>query len=156
MSVGAQLTASGQNFERWCVMATTKGVQGSPYAGKTSATALPERQVGQAKGQSTTAIASGGLVDPGAVGKAAKKPAVPAAEVHLSDEAKNKAEMYQKALDIARATPDIREDKVDAIKKKIQNGTYQVDSGKIADAMIKDAFIEETLFEHIAETEGRG
>ena len=34
--------------------------------------------------------------------------------------------------------PDVRLEKVQALQKAVSNGTYQVDSGKIADAMIAD------------------
>lgn len=60
-------------------------------------------------------------------------------DVNLSPAAREKAKAFQKALEIARNTPDIREDRVAEIKKKIQDGTYQVDSGKIADGMLMEA-----------------
>jgi negative regulator of flagellin synthesis FlgM len=37
------------------------------------------------------------------------------------------------------ATPAIREDRVAALRESIRNGSYQVDPGKIADAMLKEA-----------------
>ena len=60
-------------------------------------------------------------------------------DVNLSQASKEKAQAYQKALEIARRTPDIREDRVAEIKKKIQDGNYQVDAGKIADGMLMEA-----------------
>lgn len=60
-------------------------------------------------------------------------------DVTLSPEAKEKAEAYQKALDIARNTPDVREDRVADLKKKIKEGKYDLDSGKIADGIMREA-----------------
>ena len=37
------------------------------------------------------------------------------------------------------ATPQIREDRVAALRASIQNGSYQVDPGQIADAMLSEA-----------------
>ena len=34
--------------------------------------------------------------------------------------------------------PDVRQEKVEALKKAVQSGTYEVDAGKIADAMLSD------------------
>lgn len=34
--------------------------------------------------------------------------------------------------------PDVRQDKVEALQKAVQSGTYEVDAGKIADAMLTD------------------
>ena len=62
--------------------------------------------------------------------------------VELSDRAKSRAAEQKKAFDIAKNTPDVREDRVADIKAKIQAGTYQVDSGKIADGMLREAFME--------------
>lgn len=65
--------------------------------------------------------------------------------VQLSDEGRKRADERKKAFEIAKNTPDVREDKVAAIKAKIQAGTYEVDSGKIADGMLREA-----LMEHLA------
>ncbi|MBM4251492.1 MAG: flagellar biosynthesis anti-sigma factor FlgM [Deltaproteobacteria bacterium] len=68
--------------------------------------------------------------------------------VNISDAAKTKAEAYQKALDIARSTPDVREDRVSDIKKQIADGTYKPDAGRIADGMLHEA-----IKEHLAESD---
>jgi flagellar biosynthesis anti-sigma factor FlgM len=60
----------------------------------------------------------------------------------LSTPSKERAEAYKKALEIARKTPDVREDRVSEIKKKLANGTYNVDSGAIADGMLREAIME--------------
>jgi flagellar biosynthesis anti-sigma factor FlgM len=62
--------------------------------------------------------------------------------VELSDKAKTRAAEQKKAFEIAKNTPDVREDRVAEIKAKIQAGTYQVDSGKIADGMLREAMME--------------
>lgn len=60
----------------------------------------------------------------------------------ISPKAKEMSEAYKKAGEIARATPDVREDRVADIKKRLAEGTYEVDSGKIADGMMREAMLE--------------
>lgn len=43
----------------------------------------------------------------------------------------------------AQATPDIRQDKVDAIRMQVENGTYKVDNKLIAENLIRE---ESALF----------
>ena len=62
--------------------------------------------------------------------------------VELSDRAKSRSAEQKKAFDIAKNTPDVREDRVAELKAKIQAGTYEVDSGKIADGMLREAIME--------------
>ena len=62
--------------------------------------------------------------------------------MELSDKGKSRAAEQKKAFDIAKNTPDIREDRVAELKAKIQAGTYEVDSGKIADGMLREAIME--------------
>lgn len=58
----------------------------------------------------------------------------------------DKVEISQKGKDIATAkkavseASDIRTDKVDAIKQKIQDGTYDVSVEAVADKMVNDFF----------------
>lgn len=70
--------------------------------------------------------------------------------VQISDDGKGRAAEFQKALEIAKGTPDVREDRVAALKKQIADGTYQVDSGKIADGMLREA-----IKDRLAEVEER-
>jgi flagellar biosynthesis anti-sigma factor FlgM len=84
-----------------------------------------------------------------AVGNSAKKMPKGNFDVNISSHAKDRAVAFQKAFDIAKATPDIREDRVKALKEQIQNGSYKVDSGDIADAMLREA-----VKEHLADTDG--
>ena len=62
--------------------------------------------------------------------------------VSLSSEAKDLAEAKNKALNIAMNAPDIREDRVAELKRKISSGEYQIDSEKIADGMLREALRE--------------
>ena len=74
--------------------------------------------------------------------KPADKPHTPAhipkestedAIVHLSQTAKE----VQLARQAMESEPDVRSDKVQAIKKQIKNGTYEIDSDKTAEEMLK-------------------
>ena len=53
----------------------------------------------------------------------------------FQSDAKNLQAMVQKAL----TTPDVRQSKMDAVRSAFNSGTFQFDSGKVADAMIEDA-----------------
>ena len=63
-------------------------------------------------------------------------------DVDLSNKSIKTQNEHKKALEIARATPDVRMDKVNALKEQIKNGTYKVDSGKIADGMLREAVLD--------------
>ncbi len=65
--------------------------------------------------------------------------------VHLSSKAREIAEARQKALSVAQSTPEVREDRVNAIKKRIAEGSYQVDAGKVANGIAAEA-----LRDHVA------
>lgn len=69
-------------------------------------------------------------------------------DVHLSPEARELAEARLKAEAIAKSTPAIRQDRIDAIKEQIANGAYQIDSEKVADGMLREA-----VRDHLAEIE---
>ena len=56
------------------------------------------------------------------------------ANVEISDQAR----LMQQATEIANAAPDVRADKVAALKKAIANGTYHVDSAAIADKLVDE------------------
>ncbi len=71
-----------------------------------------------------------------------------AADVKISGGAKDRAAAASKAFDIAKNTPDVREDRVAALKAQIDAGTYQPDSGKIADGILREA-----VREHLAESQ---
>ncbi len=63
--------------------------------------------------------------------------------VSLSPKAKEIAEARKKAVEIAKATPDIREDRVADLKKRIESGEYKADAGNIADGMMREAIRDE-------------
>ncbi len=54
--------------------------------------------------------------------------------VRVSPEAKLRVEAYKTAA----SSGDIRQEKVDEIKAKIANGTYEIDAKKIAEKIIKE------------------
>ncbi len=63
--------------------------------------------------------------------------------VNLSGKAKEMNEARMKAMDIARNTPDVREEKIAELKAKIQNGDYKVSAENIADGMLREAVKDE-------------
>ena len=60
-------------------------------------------------------------------------------DVDFSDQGKVRSAELAKAMEIARNTSAIRQDRVDELKARIQAGNYQIDSGKIADGMLREA-----------------
>ena len=46
--------------------------------------------------------------------------------------------------ELIRNTPDVREDKVAALRKKIQSGTYSIKGEDIAEKIIEDNTLDET------------
>ena len=54
--------------------------------------------------------------------------------VSLSDEGRLRTEAYKEAM----GAPDVRADKVAAIKAQIASGEYQIDSTKIAEGILKE------------------
>ena len=60
--------------------------------------------------------------------------------VNLS-QASREAQQIKK---IISSEPDIREDKVAALKEKIESGQYKVDHNRVADKLV-DAFLEELI-----------
>lgn len=67
------------------------------------------------------------------------KPTQQGVDVSVSNEARSLAEARKKAFDIAMSSPEVREDRVAELKARINGGTYKVDSGKVADGMLKEA-----------------
>ena len=54
-----------------------------------------------------------------------------------------KAKKMQEAKRILGTIPDIREEKVAQIRKQIEDGTYQIDSQKIAEKMVTESLINQ-------------
>jgi len=55
----------------------------------------------------------------------------------ISEHAKD----FQSVLRSLRDVPDVRRDKVEALKNQVAAGTYKVDAKKVADSMIRQANI---------------
>ena len=70
-----------------------------------------------------------------------EKTAVKADTVVLSDAAKRVQEARRQLDDI----PDVREEKVSQLRSQIQNGTYEINAGKIAGKMIKEGLLNDAL-----------
>lgn len=64
-------------------------------------------------------------------------------QVDLSKESQEIAAAHRKALQVAMSTPDVRAERVEELKNKIKNGEYKIDSGKIADGILKEAVRDE-------------
>jgi len=77
-----------------------------------------------------------------AEGKSAVGSGAKGVNVALSDQSRELSGAHKKALDIARNTPDVRADRVAELKKQIAEGTYQVDSGKVADGIMREAILD--------------
>ena len=60
-------------------------------------------------------------------------------KVVLSPEVKE----FQRAKRLIGSIPDIRDEKVDMIKKELEAGTYRIDGKKIAHKMIKESLLNE-------------
>ncbi len=67
-----------------------------------------------------------------------------AKEQYAGVDASSKAEISSRAKDSAKAhlvastTPDVREDKVAELKRKIAEGSYKIDADAVADKMIRE------------------
>jgi len=48
----------------------------------------------------------------------------------------------QKIYDVLQTSPDVRAEKVSALKKLIEEGQYQVDSDTLADKMFRDSLLD--------------
>lgn len=54
-----------------------------------------------------------------------------------------RARDIREAVSIAKSQPDVREEMVEAIRARIQNGTYEMDSERIAAAMIVESLFND-------------
>lgn len=54
--------------------------------------------------------------------------------VRISDDAK----LMQKATEMAHSAPDVRADRVAALRAQIDSGTYHIDAGAIADRLLTE------------------
>ena len=62
-----------------------------------------------------------------------------------------KAKQIAEAKKLLNAAPEIREEKVAQVRKKIRNGTYQIDGRKVAAKMVKEALLNEVLLDETDE-----
>lgn len=104
-------------------------------------------------GSMSSPVTSGRANESGGTNKAAKTADMSAlvknstadgkgVDVSVSDKARARASDQKKAVDLALQAPEVREDRVAAIKSQIAAGTYKVDSAKIADGMVREAVME--------------
>ena len=69
----------------------------------------------------------------------------------IAEPLEEKVTLSQKAKDIEtireilRNTPDVREDRVALIKKKIESGEYSVEGKEVADQMLREFLLEDLL-----------
>ena len=68
------------------------------------------------------------------LGKGSAEKVGPADKIDLSGKAKEMAEM----LTVINQLPEIRLDKVQAVEKSVNDGTYKVDPNKVASKMIDE------------------
>lgn len=71
---------------------------------------------------------------------AVNKSAAPAATEQVSISAR--AKDIQQARNIIAATPDLREDKVRELKAQLDQGTYKIDTDKLAEIMVTESLID--------------
>ncbi len=62
-------------------------------------------------------------------------------KVSLSDHAKV-ANLIQDAL---TSVPEVRQDRVDAVKKELETGSYEVDPDKVAEAIVRELAVDSLL-----------
>jgi negative regulator of flagellin synthesis FlgM len=61
-------------------------------------------------------------------------PASPGDKISLSPEARLRTEIYRAAMSV----PEVRQARVDAVKAKIEAGTYQIDSRSVAKKLLAE------------------
>ena len=50
----------------------------------------------------------------------------------------SRAREFSRAKEVAAATPDVREEKVAELKRRIQSGNYSIDANAVADRMVNE------------------
>ncbi|MCF8721201.1 flagellar biosynthesis anti-sigma factor FlgM [Nitrospina gracilis] len=58
-----------------------------------------------------------------------------------------KGQTIQKALDVVKASPDVRTEKINRIKSQVENGTFHVDSDVLAESILKEILTESKFLE---------
>lgn len=70
--------------------------------------------------------------------KSTDKAGAVAGETGARAEISARAREFSKAKEVAASAPDIREEKIADLKRRIASGQYKIDSDAIADRMIQD------------------
>jgi negative regulator of flagellin synthesis FlgM len=73
--------------------------------------------------------------------KDARQQAIPSDTVVISDTAKR----IQAAQSQLEMIPEVRSEKVAEIKRRIEDGSYEIDSDKIAEKMIRESLLNDIL-----------
>ena len=60
------------------------------------------------------------------------------ARVNLAEESR----AAQKAAEIVRNTPEVRQEKIEALKEKVEAGEYEVESDKVAEKLLRNLLSE--------------
>ncbi len=98
-------------------------------------------QAGNSSVQSTETSAAKrtGKANANGAGKAAEKnPAAATSSESVNAKISTKGKEMVRAKAIATQTPDVREDKIAELKKRIAEGKYHVDSDAVADRLVDD------------------
>jgi negative regulator of flagellin synthesis FlgM len=64
-------------------------------------------------------------------------------DVNLSPRARELLDARKKATEIAKNSPDIRNERVAELKRRIQSGEYKVEPEKVADGLMHEAMRDE-------------
>ncbi len=64
--------------------------------------------------------------------------------VDIVDISKESEVLYKAKKEIDKL-PDVRKEKVEAIKDKVENNEYKVDEGKVADKILEESIIDELV-----------
>ncbi len=83
---------------------------------------------------------SGNPTDPSQAPKEADKSPSPSSQDKVEFSAQSRE--MQKIYDVLQTTPDVRAEKISALKKSIAEGEYHVDNEDLADKMIKESILD--------------
>ncbi len=64
--------------------------------------------------------------------------------VDIVDISKESEVLYKAKKEIDKL-PDVRKEKVEAIKDKVENNQYEIDEGKVADKILEESIIDELV-----------
>jgi negative regulator of flagellin synthesis FlgM len=73
----------------------------------------------------------------------AEKPIAPGATIATERvDLSNKAKDIQKIKQVLDQTPEVREEKVQELRRQIESGSYAINPGRIADKMLGESLID--------------